>query len=81
MSTSGSGPPVVFLHGFWPGSWCSAEVLARVTGAGARAPAVDMAGHGLRASPGGPDPPVRRPGRNTYRGYAFSPIRPRPSRR
>lgn len=44
-----SRPPVLFLHGYWHGSWCWAEVLARVTGAGARALAVDMAGHGLRA--------------------------------
>jgi pimeloyl-ACP methyl ester carboxylesterase len=49
LSTSGSGTPVLFLHGFWHGSWCWTEVLARVTGAGARAVAVDMAGHGLRA--------------------------------
>ena len=49
MSTSGSGKPILFLHGSWHGSWCWAEVLARVTGAGARTLAVDMAGHGLRA--------------------------------
>ena len=49
MSTSGSSTPILFLHGAWHGSWCWAEVLARVTGAGARALAVDMAGHGLRA--------------------------------
>jgi pimeloyl-ACP methyl ester carboxylesterase len=49
MPASGSGPPVLFLHGAWHGSWCWAEVLARVTGAGVRAVAVDMAGHGLRA--------------------------------
>jgi pimeloyl-ACP methyl ester carboxylesterase len=49
MSTPSSGAPVLFLHGFWHGSWCWAEVLARVTGAGTRALAVDMAGHGLRA--------------------------------
>jgi hypothetical protein len=41
--------PVLLLHGFWHGSWCWTEVLARLTGAGARALAVDMAGHGLRA--------------------------------
>jgi pimeloyl-ACP methyl ester carboxylesterase len=46
---SGPGTPVLFLHGFWHGSWCWTEVLARVTGAGGRAVAVDMAGHGLRA--------------------------------
>jgi pimeloyl-ACP methyl ester carboxylesterase len=49
MSTSSSRAPVLFLHGFWHGSWCWAEVLARVTAAGTRALAVDMAGHGLRA--------------------------------
>ena len=42
MSTPGSGPPVLFLHGYWHGSWCWAEVLARVTAAGVRALAVDM---------------------------------------
>ena len=41
--------PVLLLHGFWHGSWCWTEVLARLTGAGVRALAVDMAGHGLRA--------------------------------
>lgn len=49
MSKPGSGTPVLFVHGFWHGSWCWAEVLARVTGAGVRGLAVDMAGHGLRA--------------------------------
>lgn len=34
MSTPGSRPPVLFLHGYWHGSWCWAEVLARVTAAG-----------------------------------------------
>ena len=43
------GPPVLFLHGFWHGSWCWNEALACVTSAGARALAVEMAGHGLRA--------------------------------
>ncbi|MGH3239522.1 MAG: alpha/beta fold hydrolase [Spirillospora sp.] len=41
--------PVLFLHGFWFGSWCWSEVLGRVTGSGRVAHAVDMAGHGLRA--------------------------------
>ena len=41
---------VLLLHGFWHGSWCWTEVLARLTAAGVRALAVDMAGHGLRAS-------------------------------
>jgi pimeloyl-ACP methyl ester carboxylesterase len=41
--------PVLFLHGFWHGSWCWTEVTAHVTSAGVRALAVDMAGHGMRA--------------------------------
>ena len=28
------GTPVLFLHGFWHGSWCWTEVLAHLTGAG-----------------------------------------------
>ena len=59
MPRSGPGTPILFLHGSWHGSWCWAEVLARVTGAGARALAVDMAGHGLRARR--PEAPTRRP--------------------
>jgi pimeloyl-ACP methyl ester carboxylesterase len=42
--------PVLLLHGFWHGSWCWTDVLARLTGASVRALAVDMAGHGLRAA-------------------------------
>jgi pimeloyl-ACP methyl ester carboxylesterase len=41
--------PILLLHGFWHGTWCWSEVLARLAGAGRRALAVDMAGHGLRA--------------------------------
>jgi pimeloyl-ACP methyl ester carboxylesterase len=52
--------PVLLLHRFWHGSWCWTEVLARLTGAGARALAVDMAGHGLRA---------RRPAALTQRPF------------
>lgn len=52
--------PVLFLHGFWHGSWCWTEVLAHLTGAGVRALAVDMAGHGLRA---------RRPAAATRRPF------------
>jgi pimeloyl-ACP methyl ester carboxylesterase len=59
MSTPGSGQPVLFLHGYWHGSWCWAEVLARVTAAGVRALAVDMAGHGLHARQ--PAALIRRP--------------------
>ncbi len=46
---SASGMPVLFIHGYWHGSWCWADVLARLTGAGVRTMAVDMAGHGLHA--------------------------------
>lgn len=46
MSTT----PVVFLHGYWHGSWCWSEVIASVTASGRPAVAVDMAGHGLRAA-------------------------------
>src|ERR1700728_1556821 len=42
--------PVLFLHGFWHGSWCWSEVILRLTAAGRRAAAVDMAGHGLPAA-------------------------------
>jgi pimeloyl-ACP methyl ester carboxylesterase len=41
--------PVLLLHGFWHGTWCWSQVLARLAEAGTRAIAVDMAGHGLRA--------------------------------
>lgn len=49
MPAPDNAMPVLFLHGFWHGSWCWTEVLAAVTGARVRALAVDMAGHGLRA--------------------------------
>ncbi len=51
--------PVLLLHGFWHGAWCWSEVLARLTAAGTRALAVDMAGHGLRARR--PAAPMARP--------------------
>ena len=51
--------PVLLLHGYWHGAWCWSEVLARLTAAGARALAVDMAGHGLRARR--PAAPTARP--------------------
>jgi len=44
-----SGKPILLLHGLWHGTWCWSEVLVRLTAAGRRALAVDMAGHGLRA--------------------------------
>ncbi|TDE35697.1 alpha/beta hydrolase [Actinomadura sp. 6K520] len=40
---------LVFVHGFWHGSWCWSEVIPRVVAAGRLAVAVDMAGHGLYA--------------------------------
>jgi pimeloyl-ACP methyl ester carboxylesterase len=51
--------PVLLLHGFWHGAWCWSEVLGRLTAAGTRALAVDMAGHGLRARR--PAAPTARP--------------------
>jgi pimeloyl-ACP methyl ester carboxylesterase len=59
MSSSGPDTPVLFLHGAMHGSWCWSEVVARVTAAGTRAIAVDMAGHGLRARR--PQSATRRP--------------------
>ncbi|MFJ8025702.1 alpha/beta fold hydrolase [Streptomyces sp. NPDC096311] len=41
--------PLLFLHGYWHGSWCWSEVLTHVTSSGRPSVAVDMAGHGLRA--------------------------------
>ncbi|WP_026400847.1 alpha/beta fold hydrolase [Actinomadura rifamycini] len=40
---------LVFVHGFWHGSWCWSEVVPHVVAAGRAAVAVDMAGHGLYA--------------------------------
>ncbi|MEV4170777.1 alpha/beta fold hydrolase [Nonomuraea sp. NPDC049709] len=40
---------LVFVHGFWHGSWCWSEVVPHVVAAGRPAVAVDMAGHGLYA--------------------------------
>ncbi|MGW1028243.1 alpha/beta fold hydrolase [Streptomyces sp. NPDC002577] len=60
--------PLLFLHGYWHGSWRWSEVLTvltYVTGAGRPAVAVDMAGHGL---------PARRPTCLTER--PFSPEEP-----
>lgn len=41
--------PLLFVHGFWHGSWCWSEVIAHVASAGRSALAVDLLGHGLRA--------------------------------
>ncbi|MEO3796663.1 alpha/beta fold hydrolase [Nonomuraea sp. B10E15] len=40
---------LLFVHGFWHGSWCWSEVVPHVVAAGRLAVAVDMAGHGLYA--------------------------------
>ncbi|MER6563202.1 alpha/beta fold hydrolase [Streptomyces sp. NPDC001027] len=56
---SADSTPVLFLHGYWHGSWCWSEVMAHVAGMGRPAVAVDMAGHGLRA--GRPQCLTRRP--------------------
>ncbi|MCG5216469.1 alpha/beta fold hydrolase [Streptosporangium sp. KLBMP 9127] len=40
---------LVFVHGFWHGSWCWSEVVPHVVAARRLAAAVDMAGHGLYA--------------------------------
>ncbi|GAA3748894.1 alpha/beta fold hydrolase [Salinactinospora qingdaonensis] len=41
--------PVLFVHGYWHGSWCWNEVIAEVASTGRCCLAVDMVGHGLRA--------------------------------
>ncbi|MEU4343232.1 alpha/beta fold hydrolase [Nocardia sp. NPDC023852] len=46
---SAGSTPLLFLHGYWHGSWCWSEVIARVARMGRASVAVDMAGHGLRA--------------------------------
>lgn len=51
--------PVLFLHGFWHGSWCWSNVITEVAAAGRPAVAVDMAGHGLYARH--PESLFRRP--------------------
>lgn len=40
---------LVFVNGFWHGSWCWSEVIPHVVAAGRLAVAVDLAGHGLYA--------------------------------
>jgi pimeloyl-ACP methyl ester carboxylesterase len=62
--------PVLLLHGYWHGSWCWSEVLTRLTAAGTRALAVDMAGHGLRA---------RRPAWPTVRPFDLTALTTEPS--
>ncbi|MFI0422430.1 alpha/beta hydrolase [Spongiactinospora sp. 9N601] len=51
--------PVLFLHGFWHGSWCWSEVLTLLAPTGRTALAVDMAGHGLHTR--WPESILRRP--------------------
>jgi pimeloyl-ACP methyl ester carboxylesterase len=47
MSTART--PLLFVHGYWHGSWCWSEVIAHAASAGRTTLAVDLAGHGLRA--------------------------------
>ncbi|MER6443271.1 alpha/beta fold hydrolase [Streptomyces sp. NPDC001185] len=42
--------PVVLVHGFWHGSWSWSLVAEHLAGAGIQSVAVDIEGHGLRAS-------------------------------
>jgi pimeloyl-ACP methyl ester carboxylesterase len=44
-----SDTPVLFVPGYWHGSWCWSQVIAQLAADGTRAAAVDTAGHGLRA--------------------------------
>ncbi|MEV4313560.1 alpha/beta fold hydrolase [Actinocrispum sp. NPDC049592] len=46
---SGGFSPLLFVHGFWHGSWCWSEVMMHTATAGRPSVAVDMAGHGLRS--------------------------------
>jgi pimeloyl-ACP methyl ester carboxylesterase len=64
--------PVLLLHGYWHGAWCWSEVLARLTAAGVRALAVDMAGHGLRARR--PAAPTARPFEQAVMATEPSPV-------
>ncbi|MFJ6659822.1 alpha/beta fold hydrolase [Streptomyces sp. NPDC091377] len=49
VAMSAASSPLLFVHGYWHGSWCWSEVIAGVAGLGRPAVAVDLAGHGLRA--------------------------------
>ena len=40
---------VVFVHGFWHGSWCWSPVTEQLTRRGVRSVAVDLDGHGLKS--------------------------------
>jgi pimeloyl-ACP methyl ester carboxylesterase len=41
---------VILVHGFWHGSWCWSPVTAQLAAQGVPSVAVDLDGHGLRAS-------------------------------
>ncbi|MFG1603682.1 alpha/beta fold hydrolase [Actinoplanes sp. NPDC049265] len=41
---------VILVHGFWHGTWCWSPVTARLAAQGVPSVAVDLDGHGLRAS-------------------------------
>jgi pimeloyl-ACP methyl ester carboxylesterase len=40
---------VIFVHGFWHGSWCWSLVAAHLAGRGVPSVAVDLDGHGLKS--------------------------------
>lgn len=42
--------PLILLHGYWHGSWCFAPLTSALAARGRAAVAVDMAGHGLKAT-------------------------------
>lgn len=49
-ATPRNAPPILLLHGFWHGAWCWTQVAEQLCSSGRRVLAVDMAGHGLKAS-------------------------------
>ncbi|GHB59583.1 peptidase M13 [Streptomyces umbrinus] len=69
---SAGSTPLIFVHGYWHGSWCWSEVIAQVAAMGRPAVAVDMAGHGLRA--GRPQCLTRRPFAADAVGTEVSPV-------
>ncbi|GAB2960250.1 alpha/beta hydrolase [Streptomyces pseudoechinosporeus] len=64
--------PLLFVHGYWHGSWCWSEVIAHVAAAGRPALAVDLAGHGLRARR--PECLTRRPFDSAALATEVSPV-------
>lgn len=45
-----SDRPIVLLHGYWHGTWCYAPLSAALAARGRSSVAVDMSGHGLKAT-------------------------------